>query len=82
MSIPEMNEAFVRLEKEAAVLPVTKINEREFAVSASLLKKLHLSPKRFERMVKDKTDINLSCQDTGDKLLIHMNEDNLQLPFF
>ncbi|MDQ0257817.1 hypothetical protein J2S74_005279 [Evansella vedderi] len=83
MSIPEMNSTFEKLEKEAPLLPIKKNeNYPEYIVSLDLLKKLRMSPKRLEMLVKEKTGSIITCLEQGDQISIKIEKEGSSLPFF
>ncbi|MFA9560532.1 YaaC family protein [Evansella sp. AB-rgal1] len=79
MSIPELKPLFQKLEKEDPLHQV-KQEKNKLISSNELLKKLRMSPKRYEQMVKEKTKSTLTCIENED--LVELNfADNIDKHF-
>ncbi|SDZ67365.1 YaaC-like Protein [Evansella caseinilytica] len=65
MAIPELLPMFASLEQEQPLLNAEK-TDGCLKVSSVLLKRLNMSPKHYERMVKDKTGVTLKCKADDD----------------
>ncbi|MBU9721500.1 MULTISPECIES: YaaC family protein [Bacillaceae] len=76
MCIPELLDYFKTLEKENPLTPVTTVSEKNgqhYSVPNSLLKNLNLSPRQYERMVKEKTGVILTCREHENNLDIYID---------
>ncbi|MBU9711799.1 YaaC family protein [Evansella tamaricis] len=92
MIIPELNKLFETLEKDKPLFIVesqmeksSTANKREYMnldISDVLLKKINLTPKQFEKMVKEKIGTELICKELNKHLIITVNAHSLFPPVY
>ncbi|ADU28302.1 YaaC family protein [Evansella cellulosilytica] len=75
MSIPELAFLIEKFEGESILIQVNKVQNKVYA-PLSLLKKMKITPRRFELMIKEKTNTIVQCIEKEENLIISYSGNN------